>query len=369
MSEPAPPLGLAHVASCSFLASRLAPSGQFFLALGGGVALARAAFVGGLRAGYGASVAAMVQTVALIGPARFNAPLTQALNAPVIGRMQAKGASRAARLAACLAIRLVHYAILNVIFVTLVVGGLDEYVATYDKIAGWLHFLPKGQTAAVGLTVVGSIVYGLAFSTIQVLVCERALDRWPAPADADAPAPAVAAPAPRERPRRVFGAPVLVAIAWVALLAHLTWPVVAVVAGALAVLALGTDARRAGRAIWTVGLVLATVLAISALIPGLIGAVDLEPAGQRAARAALMALTATWARAYAGSDGLREFARRILWGEAARLIAQLESDTRLRPAADDLIERLGKVDTKPVPLADALTEWVAAEARGYRPPG
>ena len=156
-------LGLAHVASCSFLASRLAPSGQFLLALGGGVALARAGPAHGLRAGYGASVAAMVQTVALIGPARFNAPLTQALNAPVLGRLQARGASRAARLAAVLGIRLVHYAILNVIFVALVVGGLDEYVATYDKIAGFLRVLPEGQTAAIVLTMLGSVVYGALF--------------------------------------------------------------------------------------------------------------------------------------------------------------------------------------------------------------
>jgi hypothetical protein len=359
-------LGLAHVASCSFLASRLAPSGQFFLALGGGVALARTAALEGLRAGYGASIAAMVQTVALIGPARFNAPLTQALNAPVIGWMQARGAGRAARLAACLAIRLTHYALLNVIFVTLVVGGLDEYVATYDKVAGWLHFLPKGQTAAVLLTVAGSIVYGLAFSTIQVLVCERALDRWPPGEEHAAPDTPLTA---RERPRRVFLAPALVAIAWVAMLAHLTWPVLAAVGAGLLLVGVGTDARRAGRTVWGVGFVLAAVLALGAMIPALIGAVDLEPAGERAVRAALMVLTATWARAFAGSDGLREFGRRILWGESARLIAQLESDARLRPAADDLIERLGKVDTKPVPLADALTEWVAAEARGYRPPG
>ena len=45
----------------------------------------------GLRAGYGASLAAVVQTVALIGPARVNGPLTQALNAPVVGRLQARG--------------------------------------------------------------------------------------------------------------------------------------------------------------------------------------------------------------------------------------------------------------------------------------
>ena len=357
-------LGLAHVASCSFLASRLAPSGQFFLALGGGVALARAAALHGLRTGYGASVAAMVQTVALIGPARFNAPLTQALNAPVIGHMQARGASRGARLAACLAIRLVHYAILNVLFVLIVVGGLDEYVRTYDKIAGWLHVLPKGQTAAVLLTIAGSVVYALAFSTIQVLVCERALDRWPEPTG---PAPDVVA-IERPRPRRVFLAPALVAAAWIAMLAALSWPVLAVVAGALLVLTLATSARRAGRRVWGVGLALAAVLTVSALIPALIGAVHFAPAAQRAARAALMALTATWARAFAGTDGLREFGRRALWGEASRLIAELESDARLRPAADDLIARLGDVDTRPAPLADALTRWVAAEARGYRPP-
>jgi hypothetical protein len=107
---------------------------------------------------------------------------------------------------------------------------------------------------------------------------------------------------------------------------------------------------------------------VSALIPALIGAVSFGPAAQRAARAALMALTATWARAFAGADGLREFARRVLWGHARAIIAELESDARLRPAADDLIARLGDVDTRPGPLADALTEWVAAEARGYRPP-
>ena len=138
-AAPPPVLGLAHVASCSFLASRLAPSGQFFLALGGGVALARVGAQHGLRAGYGASAAAMVQTVALIGPARFNAPLTQALNAPVLGRLIGRGASRAAQLAAVLAIRLVHYALLNVLFVAIVVGGLDEYVDTYDSVTGGIE--------------------------------------------------------------------------------------------------------------------------------------------------------------------------------------------------------------------------------------
>ena len=374
MSEPAAPpvLGLAHVASCSFLASRLAPSGQFFIALGGGVALARAGQRHGLRAGYGASVAAMIQTVALIGPARFNAPLTQALNAPVLGRLIGRGASRAVQLAAVLGIRLVHYAVLNVLFVAIVVGGLDEYVATYDKIANFLRVLPEGQTAAVALTIVGAIFYGLAFSTIQVLVSGRALRRWPDEEPEAEPPPRPSLP----RHAGVWVAPALVAAAWIAMLVELRWEVLGVVAAIFVVATLATRARRAGRTTWTVGLALAVVLALGALVPALIGAVDFEPAAQRAVRAALLVFTATWARAYAGADGLREVARRTLWGvrrlpaaaEAARITELLESDRQLMPAANALVDRFRDVETKPRPLADALMEWVAGEARGYRPP-
>ncbi len=373
------PLGLAHVASCSFLASRLAPSGQFWLALGGRVALARAGARHGLRGGYGASLAAIVQTVALIGPARVNAPLTQALNAPLLGCLQARGASRGARLGACLTIRLCHYAVLNVLFVVVVVGGLDEYVATYDRIAGFVGILPSGQSAAIWLTVAGAILYGLAFSVIQTLICERALDRWPeepapGPAGAD-PAPATAAELPA-RPRRVWLAPAVTALAWVVLLAIGSWLALAAVGAGLVLATAFTRARRAGRGAWTVGLVLALTLLAGALIPAVIGAVDLDPAARRAVRAALLVLTATWARAFAGADGLREAARRTLWGarlvpaaaEAARITEQLESDRQLVPAAQALIARLKDVQHRPLPVADALTAWVAAEAGGYRPP-
>ncbi len=394
MSEPeaAPPeLGLAHVASCSFLASRLAPSGQFFIALGGGIALARVGQRRGLRAAYGASVAAMVQTVALIGPARFNAPLTQALNAPVLGRLIGRGSSRLVQLAAVLAIRLVHYAILNVLFVAIVVGGLDEYVATYDSVTGGIekaiafliptvervNVFPNGQTAALVLTVVAAVLYGAAFSTIQVLVSGRALRSWPEDAPEEASGPLAAEPATRPRPASVWLAPVLVALAWIAMLAFNTWLVLAGVAAALVVATVFTRALRAGRTTWTVGLALAALLALGALIPALIGAVDFEPAGRRAVRAALLVLTATWARAFAGSDGLREAARRTLWGvravpgaaEAARITEQLQSDRQLMPAANALVDRFRDVPTQPGPLADALTAWVAAEARSYRPPG
>lgn len=386
-TEAPPVLGLAHVASCSFLASRLAPSGQFFIALGGGIALARAAQRHGLRAGYGASIAAMVQTVALIGPARFNAPLTQALNAPVIGRLIGRGASFAVQLAACLAIRLVHYATLNVLFVAIVVGGLDEYVATYDSVTGGIekaiafllptieraNVFPAGETAALVLTLIGAVFYGAAFSTIQVLVSGRALRSWP---DEEADEQAATVPPRTVRPASVWLAPALAAIAWIAMLAFNEWVVLGAVAAALAVATFGTRARGAGRTTWTVGLALAALLALGALIPALIGAVDFEPAGRRAVRAALLVLTATWARAFAGSDGLREAARRTLWAgrrlpaaaEAAHITAALQSDRQLMPAAHAAVARFRDVPLEPTPLADALTEWVAAEARGYRPP-
>ena len=62
------PTGLAHVATVSFLAARAAPSMQFWIALAGGIALARTAARHGLRTGYGASAAAMLQTTAVMGP-------------------------------------------------------------------------------------------------------------------------------------------------------------------------------------------------------------------------------------------------------------------------------------------------------------
>ena len=210
-----------------------------------------------------------------------------------------------------------------------------------------------------------------------MLVCGRALRSWP---EETAPAPApVATTTPvgaRFGAVRVWLAPALVAIAWTAMLGFNEWVVLGSVAGTFLLLTVATRARRAGRTVWVVGLVLATVLFVFALIPAIIGAVDFEPAARRAVRAALLAITATWARAFAGSDGLREFARRVLWSarrvpgasEAARITASLESDAELMPAANAAIARFRDVPFEPAPLADALTEWVAEEAGRYRPP-
>src|SRR6476620_1974248 len=107
------PVGLAHVAAVSFLAARLAPSGAFWFALSGGSAIAREADLRGVRTAYATSAAAMLQTVAMVGPLRFSAPLTQALSAPLLGRMHARGRRWLTMLAVCLAIRLAIYAALT----------------------------------------------------------------------------------------------------------------------------------------------------------------------------------------------------------------------------------------------------------------
>ena len=131
------------MATVSFLASRAAPSLQFFFALGGGIALARSAQRGGARAGYGTALAALLQTVAVMGPARINAPLTQAITAPMMGRLQARGARPATEFLACLGLRLVHYAILLAAFIYVILGGIDEFTGSYETLTGWLGTVLK----------------------------------------------------------------------------------------------------------------------------------------------------------------------------------------------------------------------------------
>src|SRR5690349_25170008 len=100
--------GLAHVATVSFVASRASPAFGFWIALAGGVALARAGQRDGARVGYGASAAATLQTIALIGPARFSVPLTQALSAPLIGALERRATPVPLQMLAAAAIRLTH---------------------------------------------------------------------------------------------------------------------------------------------------------------------------------------------------------------------------------------------------------------------
>ena len=372
--------GLAHVGAVSFLASRLVPGGPFWFALAGGVALARAGARHGARTGYGASIAAMVETVALIGPARVNGPLTQALNAPVVGSLYARGAGRRTQFAAALVIRLLHYVVLNVLVVWLVVGGLDTFVDTYDKLVGWLG-LPTGTEWAVGVTVVASLGWGCFYSAVQVLVYGRSLRRWDeaaaaAPRPPDQPVEAE----PYTRPRVPPGALVVVFIglaATAALIAFLSWLVVAGVSAALVVGWLGWRVR--DRDALRLGLLLGLMLGFGAVFPVILGVVDVDLGLQRAARAVLIVLVATWARAAVGTEGVRAVAAAALWrlrrlpsaAEGSRLVVAIASDERLGDAARELGDALRDVPHEPLPVADAVTAWVIAEADravAVRPP-
>ena len=128
--------GPAHVATVSFLASRAVPSGGFVVALAGGTALARVGAVHGARRGFGASLAAMLETVAIMGPARFGVPLTQAVSAPLLGAMEGRGRGPVAQFAVAAAIRLLSNAVGIAFFVFVITGGLDAYSGTYENLAG-----------------------------------------------------------------------------------------------------------------------------------------------------------------------------------------------------------------------------------------
>jgi hypothetical protein len=264
--------GLAHVATVSFLASRAAPSGAFPLALAGGVALARAAALKGLRAGYGASAAAMLQTVALMGPARVNGPLTQAASAPLVGRLYARGRGPVTLFAAAFVIRLIHYTVLSALAIWVVLGGLDAYVGSFDALTGWLGFVPQGTQAALILTALSNLVWAVIYSVAQVAVYRRALAEWPedAPPAVHAAASAAAAEeSARFDPRAIV---VAAALASALLLASTARPLLAGVAVWLAV---AWVAARADRRTLPFGAALASLLAASALIAGLLAGLGL----------------------------------------------------------------------------------------------
>jgi hypothetical protein len=176
----APPeaVGPAHVGVVSFLAARAAPTGGFWIALAGGVALARVAERRGARLGFGASAAAMLETVAIIGPARFGVPLTQALSAPMLGRLHARGAGFWPQLAVCALVRLLHNAATTAFFIWVIAGGLDAYAGTYDAI-GRRVGLDVGTADALALTIASLLAWAAFASTVQVLVYRRGLRTWP----------------------------------------------------------------------------------------------------------------------------------------------------------------------------------------------
>jgi hypothetical protein len=366
------PAGPAHVATVSFLASRAAPTGGFWVALAGGVALARVAQRRGARPGFGASIAAMLESVAIMGPARFGVPLTQALTAPLLGRLEARSWSPVAQTLACGVIRLLHNTAATAFFIWIVTGGLDAYAGTYEALGDRVG-VDVGEGGALALTGAGLIAWAVFASSVQVAVYRRGLRGWEesvAEEDGSTP-PAPSEPAPaqgRFDPRAVAAA---AAVAFALLLASTAWPLLI---GVAAWLALAWAVSRPDPAALPTGLVLTGLLAGGALVFSLGGGLGVDVALRRALRAALLVLVATWLRAAAGAPGLREVARRGLGRlrrlpavpEAARTLDEIGSEGRLVAAGRSLLDSLRGVRRRPLPVLDAVLAWVARESARFR---
>jgi hypothetical protein len=385
-AAPAVSSGPAHVAVVSFLAARAAPAGGFWIALAGGVALARVAERRGARQGFGASAAAMLETVAIIGPARLGIPLTQAATAPMLGRLEARAWRPLGQVLACAAVRLLHNAATTAFFIWVITGGLDAYAGTYDAIGRRLG-VDVGTADALALTLAGLLGWAAFASTVQVLVYRRGLRSWDALASASAGAAghdsdfdrvvggktqtrgpsaggAAAAAERRFDPRAVALA---AAVAFAVLLASTEWGLLAAVALWLAV---AWGAARPDKQPIPAGLLFAALLAGGAFAFALGGGLGLDVAARRAARAALLVLTATWLRGAAGAEGLREVSRRVLGRlkrvpaapEAALVLDQIASEGRLAAAARSLEQQLRGVPKRTLPFVDAVLGWVVREA-------
>jgi len=361
--------GPAHVATVSFLASRAVPSGGFLVALAGGTALARVAQRHGYRQGYGASLAAMLETVAIMGPARFGVPLTQALSAPLLGGLHAREWGVAAQVAVCGLIRVLSNAIGVAFFIFVITGGLDAYSGAYENLAGWFG-IELGQTATLAVTVGLVVLWAVAASIAQVLIYRRGLLRWPSEAVEGTPPPAVPERhTGRFDPRAAMAA---AAIAFALLLSGTWWPLLGAV---VAWLALAAAFARADWRSARTGFVIAAVLATGALVFSLTGGLGVEVALQRGLRAGLLVLTATWLRAAAGADGLREVFRRTLGRmrglpgvvEAIRVLDHIGSEGQLDRAGRSLVVLAVEAPLRPKPLVDAVLAWVFDQTGRFRP--
>jgi hypothetical protein len=378
------PAGPAHVAVVSFLAARAAPTGGFWIALAGGVALARVAERRGARLGFGVSAAAMLETVAIIGPARIGIPLTQAATAPMLGRLEARGWRPLPQVLACAAVRLLHNAATTAFFIWVITGGLDAYAGTYDAIGRRLG-LEVGSADALALTLAGLLAWAAFASTVQVLVYRRGLESWDRLAghegyvdgeiggkrtSRDQEAAFAGVRGRRFDPRVIALA---AAVSFVLLLAGTAWALLAAVSAWLtaAWLAARPDTQPV-----PAGLLFAALLAGGAFAFALGGGLGLDVAARRAARAGLLVLTATWLRGAAGAEGLREVSRRALGRfrrvpaapEAALVLDQIASEGRLAAAARALERQLRGVEKRPVPFLDAVLRWVVRESSAFQPP-
>jgi hypothetical protein len=361
-------VGLAHVGAVSFLAARVTPAGSFWLSLTGGAALAREADLRGMRAGYASSAAAMLETVAIFGPLRINNPLTQAISAPLLGAMHAKGRRPVRQFLACLILRLLHYTVITALAVFILIGT-KAYAGSYHTLFGWLPFLPKGLAGALVLTAIVDLLAAIFFSAVQVWFYRQALTDWDQRVGQQSSARPVPAASTSESaaldPRIALVAATLVTV--LLLVSH-SWPVLGAVAAWLAVAWI--FARHGDREVVRVGLILAATLALGTLIPSLIGGLGIDEAAQRTVRAALLVMVPTWLRLAAGSAGLREAFRRTLLRvplpgsrEASEILSELDTGPRLTGSAKTLRDRLRGVEREILPVVNAVLVWAASEAQ------
>jgi hypothetical protein len=121
------------------------------------------------------------------------------------------------------------------------------------------------------------------------------------------------------------------------------------------------------------GLALAALLAAGALTFNLVGGSGLDLTLQRTIRAGLLVLVATWLRAAAGEDGVREVARRSLrlarrvpgMPEASQILDRLGAGGTLGASGRTLVTRVSHVPRRPSALAAAVLGWVAVEAARF----
>lgn len=363
--------GLAHVATISFVAARVAPPIGFGVSLAGGLALARAGQRGGLRQGYGAGLGTILETVAIVGPTRLGGAISQAITAPLLGRMEGSGRPAALQVAVCTAMRFAYNAATTAFFIWVLAGGLSAYAGTYDSAFGRLPLLPSGQDAALIATGLALLVWAAFASAVQVAVYRRGLRRWPRrePALLDGPS---AAPETGSRgsldPRAITLAAL---VAFVLLIASTAWALLAAVAAWLCLAWLWTTPERQ---FVRAGLVLATTLAASAFLVAGIGGSGWDSAAAHAGRAWLLVMTATWMRGAAGEVGFREVTQRVLGRlrrvpavpEAARVLDELGLGRRLGAAARSLIRALGSVRRRPLAIVDSVLIWVGQESSRFR---
>lgn len=355
--------GLANVAAMTFLAARAVPGG-FVVALAGGVPLARAAERHGARAGYATAGASLVETLAVMGPARMGIPVPHAASAPALGSLERRGAALLVLALVGAAIRFGYYIATSAFYVVVLVG-VDAYTGTYAAIRETLSFLPPGDGAALAMTAAFLGIWSLGAGLIQAWVIRRGLRRW-----------SNAEPELGERPvtrpdrggrvdPRVATAAGLVAI--VVALASTEPLTLALVALWLAVAWLVV---RAGARNLLGGLALAAPLALTTLAFGLTGGLGAELAVRRALRVALLVLTAVWLRSAAGADGLRSVSlravRRLRRLPTLALAASVLGASAGIGSYGDSARRLGRrmrsARKRPGALLGAVLAWIASEA-------